>query len=73
MQGFVPPGPISFDDGVEFVVLSLAGLGCILVLLARTAKKRTLKSADIFRGVLFGLVSLFFLVMGIHAMLWPSP
>jgi uncharacterized membrane protein len=73
MQGFVPPGPMSFRDGVGFAVFGLAGLAYVLVWLTRTARKRELESADIFRTVLFGVVSLFFLAAGVHAILWPSP
>ena len=70
MQGLVPPGPISRIDGVVFVVLSLAGLTWVLVWLIRTARKRKLEGANIFRGFLFGAVLFFFLAMGVHAILW---
>jgi len=64
---------MSFRDGVEITLVGIATLAYTSVWLIRTARKRKLEGADIFRCALFAAVSLFFLVAGAHAILSPSP
>jgi hypothetical protein len=72
MQGFVPPGPISRDAGIGLTCIGLVGLVYIAIRTARRARANRLIAGETFAVVLFVAVSLFFIIGGIHAILWPA-
>jgi len=72
LQGFVPPGPISRDAGVGLTCFGVAGLMYITIRTARRARANRLIPGERFAIALLVAVSLFFIIGGIHAIVWPA-